>query len=138
MRSLLLDTGAFVALLDKSENNHPRCVDFLKSFRGKILTTEPVLTETIYLLGPSVKAQKAVLEFILKGGAILIPQSADSLSRATALMEKYRDVPMDFADATLVTLAEETGISEVFTLDIRGFSTYRIQGKKGFKILPEF
>ena len=138
MRSLLLDTGAFVALLDKSENNHQRCVDFFKSFRGKILTTEPVLTETIYLLGPSVKAQKAVIEFILKGGAILVPQSTESLSRASALMEKYRDIPMDFADATLVYLAEETGISEIFTLDIRGFSTYRFQGKKVFKILPEF
>lgn len=138
MRSLLLDTGAFVALLDKSENNHPRCVGFFKSFRGKILTTEPVLTETIYLLGPSVKAQKAVIEFILKGGAILVPQSTDSLLRASTLMEKYRDVPMDFADATLVYLAEETGISEVFTLDIRGFSAYRFQGKKVFKILPEF
>ena len=137
MRSLLLDTGAFVALLDKSENNHQKCVGFFKSFRGKILTTEPVLTETIYLLGPSVKAQKAVIKFILKGGAILVPQSTDSLSKASALMEKYRDVPMDFADATLVYLAEQTGISEIFTLDIRGFSAYRFQGKKAFKILPE-
>jgi predicted nucleic acid-binding protein len=138
MPSLLLDTGAFVALLDKSEINHQRCAGFFKSFRGKILTTEPVLTETIYLLGPAIKAQKAVIEFILKGGAILVPQSTESLSRALALMEKYRDVPMDFADATLVTLAEETGISEIFTLDIRGFSTYRFQEKKVFKILPDF
>ncbi|MBI5605834.1 MAG: PIN domain-containing protein [Deltaproteobacteria bacterium] len=138
MRSLLLDTGAFVALLDKSENNHQKCADFFKSFRGKILTSEPVLTETIYLLGPSVKGQKAAIEFILKGGAILVPQSTDSLSRSSALMEKYRDVPMDFADATLVCLSEETGISEVFTLDIRGFSAYRFQGKKVFKILPDF
>ena len=137
MHSLILDTGPFVALLDKSENNHQKCVDFFKSFRGKILTTEPVLTETIYLLGPSEKAQKAAIEFILKGGAIIVPQSKDSLSRASALMEKYRDVPMDFADATLVTLAEQTGISEIFTLDIRGFSAYRFQGKKGFKIVPE-
>lgn len=137
MRSLLLDTGAFVALLDKSENSHQKCVGFFKSFRGKILTTEPVLTETIYLLGPSVKAQKAVIEFILKGGAILFPQSKDSLSRASVLTEKYRDVPMDFADATLVCLAEQTGISEVFTLDIRGFSAYRFQGKKIFKIVPD-
>ncbi|MBI4767117.1 MAG: PIN domain-containing protein [Deltaproteobacteria bacterium] len=138
MRSLLLDTGPFVALLDKSENNHKKCVGFFKSFRGKILTTEPVLTETIYLLGPSVKAQKAAVEFILKGGAILVPQSTYGLSRASALMEKYGDVPMDFADATLVCLAEETGINEVFTLDIRGFSAYRFQEKKVFKILPEF
>jgi predicted nucleic acid-binding protein len=64
MTDLLLDTGAFVALLDKSEKNHLRCVQFFKSFEGRLLTTEPVLTETIYLLGPSVKPQKAALEFI--------------------------------------------------------------------------
>jgi hypothetical protein len=52
-------------------------------------------------------------------------------------MEKYKDVPMDFADATLVVLAEETGIQEVFTLDLRGFSAYRIHGKKGFTVWPK-
>jgi uncharacterized protein len=137
MPSLLLDTGPFVALLDKSENNHQRCVNFFKSFQGKIITTEPVLTETVYLLGPSVNAQKVAIEFILKGGATLVPQSSRSLSRAIALMEKYRDIPMDFADATLVCLAEETGINKIFTLDIRGFSAYRFSEKKVFKIFPE-
>lgn len=137
MRNILLDTGAFVALLDKSEKNHERCVTFFKGYKGKVLTTEPVLTEAVYLLGPSIKAQKACIEFVLKGGATLVPQSMGSLSRAVVLMEKYRDMQMDFADATLVSLAEETGIDEVFTLDIRGFSAYRIYGKKVFKLWPE-
>lgn len=137
MHSILLDTGAFVALLDKSEKNHERCVECFKDFKGMLLTTEPVLTETIYLLGQSLKAQKSTIEFILKGGATLVPQSMESLLRVIALMEKYRDIPMDFADATLVALAEETEIDEVFTLDLRGFYAYRIHGKKRFKVLPE-
>jgi uncharacterized protein len=137
VRNILLDTGAFVALLDKSEKNHERCVTFFKEYKGKVLTTEPVLTEAVYLLGPSIKAQKACIEFVLKGGATLVPQSMESLSRAVVLMEKYRDMQMDFADATLVSLAEETGIDEVFTLDRRGFSTYRIHGKKLFRQWPE-
>ncbi|MEW6185009.1 MAG: PIN domain-containing protein [Thermodesulfobacteriota bacterium] len=137
MRSLILDTGALVALLDKSERNHRRCVDFFKSFTGKILTTEPVLTETIYLLGPSIRAQKSALDFFIQGGATLVPQSGQSLLRAVALMEKYKDIPMDFADATLVCLAEETGINTIFTLDVRGFSAYRFGEKKGFVIFPE-
>ena len=136
MRNLLLDTGAFVALLDKDERNYAACLEFFKTFRGKILTTEPVLTETLYLLGPSIKAQKACIEFILSGGAHLVPQSQESLSRAMTLMEKYKDIPMDFADATLVVLAEDTGAEEVFTLDKRGFSIYRLHGKKRFSILP--
>ena len=136
MLRVLLDTGAFVALLDRSERNHKQCVEFFKDFEGQLLTTEPVLTETIYLLGPSAKAQKVSIEFILKGGAVLVPQSLESLSRVMVLMEKYSDIPMDFADATLVVLAEETGIREVFTLDRRGFSVYRIHGRKHFKIWP--
>ena len=126
-----------MALLDKSEKNHERCVAFLKEFRGKLFTTEPVLTETLYLLGPSIKAQRACIEFLLKGGASLIPQSKEGLLRASALMEKYEDIPMDFADATLVSLAEEIDVVEVLTLDRRGFSTYRIRGKTAFKIRPE-
>jgi len=137
MRSMLFDTGVFVALLDKSEKNHERCVAFLKEFKGKLFTTEPVLTETIYLLGPSMKAQRVCIDLILKGGAILVPQSMGSLSRASALMAKYQDIPMDFADATLVSLAEEIDVVEILTLDHRGFGSYRIRGKTTFKIWPE-
>lgn len=134
MRSLLLDTGPFVALLDSSERNHGGCVHFFKEFHGQIFTTEPVLTEVLYLLGPSIKAQKTAIEFILRGGATLVPQSLGSLKRGVELMEKYKDVPMDFADATLVALAEEMGVFEIFSLDTRGFSVYRIHGKKAFKL----
>ena len=133
---MLFDTGAFVALLDKSEKNHEHCVAFLKEFRGKLFTTEPVLTETIYLLGPSIRDQLSCIDFMLKGGATLIPQSIESLSRAYALMKKYEDIPMDFADATLVSLAEEIDAVEIFTLDRRGFGAYRARGKTAFKIWP--
>ena len=137
MRNMLFDTGVFVALLDRSEKNHKRCVDFLRDFKGKLFTTEPVLTETLYLLGPSIRAQRPCIDFIIKGGANLIPQSMESLSRASALMERYENIPMDFADATLVSLAEEMGVVEILTLDRRGFGTYRLRGKTAFKILPE-
>ena len=136
MHKILLDTGAFVALLDKSEGKHSQCAEFIKTFSGEIYTTEPVLTETLYLLGPSIKAEKACVDFILQGGVTLVPQSHESLSRAIVLMEKYKDTPMDFADATLVVLAEEADIDEVFTLDMRGFQAYKIHGRKSFKVWP--
>jgi predicted nucleic acid-binding protein len=136
MRKILLDTGAFVALLDRSEGKHVQCAEFLKTFRGAIYTTEPVLTETLYLLGPSIKAEKACVDFILQGGVNLVPQSHKSLSRAIVLMEKYNDIPMDFADATLVVLAEEADVDEVFTLDEKGFRAYRIHGRRSFRIWP--
>ncbi len=137
MRNILLDTGPFVALLDSSERNHQRCVMLFREFRGQLFTTEPVLTEVLYLLGPAIKGQKTGIEFILKRGATLVPQSLGSLKKGLELMEKYKDVPMDFADATLVVLAEEMGIAEIFTLDAKGFNTYRIHGKKTFRLWPQ-
>ena len=136
MRNLLFDTGPFVALLDTSEKNHGRCVEFFEEFKGQLFTTEPVLTEVLYLLSPSIKSQRAGIEFILRGGAILVPQSTSSLKRGLELMEKYKDVPMDFADSTLVALGEEMEITEIFTLDVKGFSTYRMHGKKAFRLWP--
>lgn len=137
MRSVLLDTGALVALLDRSEKHHDAFVKWFQEFEGQLLTTEPVLTETTYLIGPKAQNQVTSIEFILQEGAVLIPQSRASLSRAKKLMEKYSNVPMDFADATLVTLAEETNVNEILTLDHRGFQIYRLNGKKSFIIYPK-
>ena len=137
MRSVLLDTGPLVALLDKSERNHERCLAFFSEFKGEFLTTEPVLTEALYLLGPSFKNQETCLDFFIRDGAVMVPQSKESLKKTATLMDKYSDIPMDYADASLVALAEETGIDEIFTLDVRGFSSYRIHGKKILRIWPE-
>lgn len=136
MHSILLDTGALVALLDQSERNHGECVDFYRDATGRFLTTEAVLTEAIYLLGPHFPNQKICMKFVLDGGAMLVPATPESLTRALALMEKYQDVPMDFADATLVVLGEEVQTNEIFSLDRRGFLTYRLGGRKAFKIYP--
>ena len=133
---LLLDTGAFVALVDRSEKRHKDCVAALERWTGPVVTTEAVLTETLYLVGPEWKAQHVCLEFLLRGAFLLFPSSQASLKRVAALMEKYRDTPMDFADATLVALGEEVETDWVFTLDHRGFSTYRLHGKKPFRLTP--
>jgi len=133
---LLLDTGAFVALVDRSEKRHAECVAVLEDWRGTIVTTEPVLTETLYLVGPRWQPQKACLEFLLRGAFLLVPQSSASLKRTSVLMEKYRNVPMDYAHATLVALGEELGTDMVFTLDRRGFSTYRLNQRKAIRLAP--
>jgi len=133
---LLIDTGAFVALVDRSERAHGDCVAVLERWAGPILTTEAVLTETLHLLGPLWLPQRACLEFFTRGAFLLIPSSPDSLRRVADLMAKYRDLPMDFADATLVALAEESRTDQVFTLDHRGFSTYRLHGRKPFRLVP--
>lgn len=133
---LLLDTGAFVALVDRSERQHGACVAVLEEWRGPIVTTEAVLTETLYLLGSSWNAQHTCLEFFFRSAFVLVPPSLKSLQRVDTLMEKYSDIPMDYADATLVVLGEELQTNQVFTLDRRGFVTYRLHSRKPFQIFP--
>ena len=133
---LLLDTGAFVALVDRDERLHGDCVAALEQWTGPVVTTEAVLTETLYLVGPGWREQRTCLEFILRGAFQLVPSSTKSLQRVAVLMEKYRNVPMDFADATLAVLAEELEPEWVFTLDRRGLSIYRLHRNRAFQIIP--
>lgn len=133
---LILDTGPFVALVDRSETRHRECVDVLENWNGSIVTTEAVLTETLHLVGPAWHPQRVCLEFILRGAVLLVPTSLKSLQRASALMDKYADLPMDYADATLVVLAEDLGADRVFTLDRQDFSAFRLHGTRPFQLLP--
>ncbi len=132
---LLLDTGALVGLLDRSQSVHQACAEFYRSWSGAVATTEAVLTESVYLLSDLSGGATKCLDFVLTGGVFLIPSTDISLRRCRALMEKYGDLPMDFADATLVVLAEELNTDVVFTVD-RDFQLYRIRGKKHFRIFP--
>lgn len=136
MPNLILDTGPLVALLNRDEKLHETCLDFLKGFRGRFLSTEPVLTEALYLLGDSFSHQKKCMELVL-GVVQIVPSSSKSLQHSLVLMEKYKDTPMDYADATLVVLAEELQTGKIFTLDRRGFETYRWGHHRTFEIYPE-
>jgi predicted nucleic acid-binding protein len=135
--NVLLDTGPIVALLHAGDFDHRRCRAFLEEFKGEFVTTEAVLTEAMALLSRVRRGPQAALDFFLKGGAALVPQSPQSLERARELIGKYEDVPMDFADATLVVLAEELETGEIFTLDRRGFRVYRWGRNRAFRIHPE-
>ena len=132
----LLDTGVVVAFLHRDDAWHEASVEAIREFRGTLLTTEAVLTEAVYLLGRLAGGASACLEFFIRGGAVLVPSSRESLTRCKAVMQRYADVPADFADATLVALAEEMSAFAVYTLDRRGFSVFRGEGGEAFEIRP--
>src|SRR3989338_3943048 len=134
---LLLDTGALVSVLDRSQVHHEKCVRFFDGWDAPVVSTEAVLTEATHLLGRVRNGRKACVEFFLDGGAVLVPATVPSLRRVRELLEEYADLPMDYADATLVVLGEEIGTDLVFTTDRRGFRVYRIRGRKRFRIVPE-
>ena len=135
--SLLLDTGALVSLLDRHQRDHAACARFFESWSAPVLSSEAILTEASHLLGGTPGGRRACLDFFLAGGAVPVPATSASLRRARQLIEQYSDLPMDYADATLVVLAEETGTDLVFTTDRRDFGVYRIRGRQRFRIVPD-
>ena len=133
---LLLDTGALVSLLDRSQSFHSAFARFFEGWRGPVVSTEAVLTQATHLLAKVPGGPGACCDFFLEGGAVLVPSSPASLRRCRELIASYRDLPMDFADATLVALAEELDTDLVFTTDRRDFSVYRIRARRKFRIEP--
>ena len=131
----ILDTGPWVALIDRSESKHPDSVQWLKYFSGRLYSTEAVLTEVLYLLNFSIIAQCAAIDFVLKSVVDIIPASKQSLRKTKTLLKKYADFPMDYADATLVCLAMDTGMYNISTFDIKDFSIYALPRKKKFNII---
>lgn len=134
---LLLDTGALVSLLDRSQTQHETCRRVFADWNGAVVSTEAVLTEATYLLSGVRGGRAACVDFFLSGGAILVPSTTSSLRRVRTLLDKYADLPMDYADATLVALAEELDCAQVFTTDLTDFPVYRLKGRKPFRLLPE-
>jgi uncharacterized protein len=131
---LLLDTGALVSLLDRSQKHHLKCRRAFADWTGPVVSTEAVLTEATHLLAGVRGGRAACVDFFLSGGALLVPSSAMSLQRVRKLLDTY--LPMDFADATLVALAEELDCTSVFTTDQTDFSVYRLKGRRPFRLVP--
>jgi predicted nucleic acid-binding protein len=135
MINVILDTGPWVALIDRSETSHHDCVQWLKKFSGNLYSTEAVLTEVLYLLNFSIVAQSAAIDFVLKSIVEILPSNMHSLRKTKNLMKKYSDLPMDYADATLVCLAAEADIPNIATFDKKDFSIYTLPAKKKFNLV---
>jgi len=132
----LVDTGAFLAVLDKSDEWHKACRSAFQQLRMPLVTSEAVLAELFHLVGPSWH-QKAEAWRLIRSGAVLVsPLQHSDMDGVHDLMLRYSDQPMDFADATLVYLAGREFISTILTVDQTHFSTYRIHGKTRFRVLP--
>jgi hypothetical protein len=133
MRRTLIDTGPLVALIDRGDADHERCVDVSRHILGELVTVWPVITEAAYLLADVSRAQDALLAKIETQDLIIADLTAADAPSIRTLMQKYRNQPMDLADAAMVCVAAREGITEVFTLD-RHFRTYRAARGRPFAI----
>lgn len=134
MKPVLLDTGVIVALLDRDERHHKRCVGAVGELDAPLVTCEAVIAEACYLLRGVSGAPDAILRNVAEG-IFQIPfrlsEQADAVGR---LLRKYRDVPMDLADACLVDLADRVDTPRILTLD-EDFSIYRWRSRRAFESL---
>src|SRR5215470_17888342 len=102
----LIDTGAILALLDRTDRWHDSCTAAFHQLRLPLLTSEAVLTELFHLVGDNNREIDAAWKFVRSGALALSAISETDFPALDSLMRRYRDRPMDFADATLVHLAE--------------------------------
>lgn len=132
----LADTGALLALLDADDAWHERCVAAFGELRLPLATSPAVLAELFHLLGSAPHNLRNAWGFLRSGAVTVLPISDEDSRDLERLMLRYADRPMDFADATLVHLAERESLSTIFTIDHDDFETYRIRGRGRFRILP--
>lgn len=127
---MLVDTGVLVALLHSDDGRHDAATRWLAGCEAKFHSVEAVLSETAFFL--PVRQRVALAELAAKGTIEIHRPDASAYKRIGAILGKYADLDPDWADATLVWLAEETGIHAIATFDVRDFSTYRIHGRSKF------
>ena len=136
MADILVDAGPLVAILDRTDPAHDVCVETLATLRGSLVTVWPAFTEAMYLLGRAWSGQRALWSRLETGALALARLDEADAPRMRELMEKYRDLPMDLADAALVRIAEREALTDIFTLDHRHFSIYRPGRRRRFAIVP--
>lgn len=130
MQSIVVDAGPLVALFKRRDRDHARVSRFLRTNQCALLTTWPVVTEAWHLIGEP--ARLTFMRWVVDGGIAVLELEPDDGSAMLVLLEKYRDRPMDLADASLVLLAERLGIAEILTVDRADFDVYRLSGNRRF------
>ena len=133
---ILVDAGPLIALIHEDDNEHERCRDAFSTMDEPLGTVWPVVAEAMHLLSFSWRAQEALWDMMETGALEILPIGIDDVPRMKELMRKYRDLPMDLADATLVRVAERERLRQIFTLDRRDFQIYKPSRIGRFIIFP--
>ena len=134
MKPVLLDTNVIVAAFDKRQRDHKRCRQTLEALEQAVVTCEAVITESCYLLSPIFGASEALLANVEEGLFEIRFHLPAAIVEICALMRKYRDLPISFADACLIQMADELDTGDILTLD-SDFLHYRWRKTRHFNLL---
>lgn len=130
----LIDAGPIVAYYSESDQWHVAITEFLTSFRGQFITTTAVITEALWLLSSDVEVQNEFLGDLANELFLVEELSTVDFAKIAELNSKYRNVPADFADLSLIVVSERLGITDIVTLD-SDFDIHRRLRNKPFKRL---
>lgn len=133
---ILTDAGPLVALIHADDRHHEACREAFRSLDAPMVTVWPAFTEAMYLLGFSWQAQDDLWELVGRGVVSFLPMGERDAPRIRELMKRYRDLPMDLADAALVRAAERERMAQIFTVDTKHFRVYRPEGIHTFELIP--
>ena len=134
MMTWLVDTGPLMAYLDADDPAHTEVALLWDKFTGHLYTTSAVITETMHFVSADPEGAESLAELIDASSMDVYDLTQPpELREAAALMKRYADTPMDFADATLVLLAEAISTYDIFTLDRRGFAVFRTRKNQAFR-----
>ena len=134
MNAVLVDTSFLVALYDKSDHDHARCVRVYETLEQPLMTCEAVVTETVYMLRFASGAAEALLSSIENKALEIGFDLSAAAGEIRSIMHKYRDTPADFADACLIHMADELDTADILTLD-SDFRHYRWRRNRAFRFL---
>ena len=135
---ILLDTSGLLAAIDASQRRHAECADVVATASVPLLLSPFVLAELDYLLSRHVgaPAQSALLDEVSRGAYRLEPFGPADVAAAKMVVDRYADLHIGLADASIVVLAERYRTNDVLTLDERHFRAFRILGRRRFRVLP--
>jgi uncharacterized protein len=136
MKRVLVDTGPLVAIMSRSDQHHKTCVETLQDLPGPLFSCWPVITEAAWLLRGHTRAVQQLLASISEGFLELLSIQSSEAVDIGKLMDKYKNIRPQLADASLVYLAERDGFEVVFTLDRRDFAVFNAGRKRTFSIIP--
>jgi uncharacterized protein len=132
--AVLVDAGALIGLFDRSDSYHERCVEALGTISDPLVTVLPAVTESMHALSGMPRAQEALFDLIDDNAMSIASLDNSDFRRMKVLMRKYRDLPMDFADAALVRVAERDQLTRILTFD-EHFSVYSLPGRARFVLI---
>ncbi len=128
MTSALIDAGPIIALFDKDDQYHQKVMGFMEGFEGRLISTWPVLTEVSYMLDFNKQTQLDFIDWVGEGGIELYNLEQWQLIKVREIVEKYCDLPADFADASLLVAAQAKNLDEIISLD-SDFNIYRLSNR---------